>query len=413
MLAICVADTPVVFKAPKTSSKAKSVSQGTKPGAKPGHKKLSTSSKQPSVSSKEATKVGPIKHPPVPKLAILRKEKSPQVTGDPTSLRVTSEARANPQLSSDQIKSVSEGLETVLTQPRTGKGANSIARQNKVEAETALLKAQSSFPNVGQLNELLIKPIQTEFSKILFAHDFSSSLPTKLKDLPSKFNELTKEVKGLKKQVHELEIELPVDLKEIPTKLEDFTKTVTSLTSHVTELKTLQWELPTEFLSLPVQVTSVQAKLKTLDALLGLLLNVTKALNKFPQVLDSASSKLEIKDAEEVSTESDSDDETTYVPGSMVESSKKKDLKRREGEMRKEELVDLLSIEVVNKYYNDKLQYDKYRDKMLNRRAKSRITNYDILTRKGPITLKVYREDDTSKIIPEFKASDLHLGEWK
>ncbi|GJY65198.1 hypothetical protein Tco_0466658 [Tanacetum coccineum] len=50
---------------------------------------------------------------------------------------------------------------------------------------------------------------------------------------------------------------------------------------------------------------------------------------------------------------------------------------------------------------------------MLNRRAKSRITNYDILTRKGPITLKVYREDDTSEIITEFKASDLHLGEWR
>ncbi|GJZ74707.1 hypothetical protein Tco_0639172 [Tanacetum coccineum] len=45
MLAICVADKPMVFKAPKTSSKAESVSQGTKPGAKPGHKKLSTSSK--------------------------------------------------------------------------------------------------------------------------------------------------------------------------------------------------------------------------------------------------------------------------------------------------------------------------------------------------------------------------------
>ncbi|GKB16472.1 hypothetical protein Tco_0850395 [Tanacetum coccineum] len=153
------------------------------------------------------------------------------------------------------------------------------------------------------------------------------------------------------------------------------------------------------------------------------------------------------KDAEEVSTESESDDETTHVPGSMVESSKKKELKkfdfvtesgehvhltkeqisaqkkieeeakaeaaRREGEIRKEELIDLLGPEVVNKYYNDKLQYDRYCDKMLNRRAKSRITNYDILTRKGPITLKVYREDDTSEIIPEFKASDLHLGEWR
>nr|GEX45105.1 hypothetical protein [Tanacetum cinerariifolium] len=117
------------------------------------------------------------------------------------------------------------------------------------------------------------------------------------------------------------------------------------------------------------------------------------------------------KDAEEVSTESDFDDETTHVPGSMVEYSKKKELKkfdfvtksgehvhlteehisaqkkikkeakakaaRREGEIRKENLIDLLGPKVVNKYYNDKLQYDRYCDKMLNRRAKSRITNYD------------------------------------
>ncbi|GKB02832.1 hypothetical protein Tco_0830921, partial [Tanacetum coccineum] len=93
------------------------------------------------------------------------------------------------------------------------------------------LKAQPSFPNVGQLNELLVKSLTAEFSKILSAHDFSSSLPTELKDLPSKFNELTEEVKGLKQQVHELELELPGDLKDIPSKLEDFTKTVTSLTS--------------------------------------------------------------------------------------------------------------------------------------------------------------------------------------
>nr|GEU54405.1 hypothetical protein [Tanacetum cinerariifolium] len=246
----------------------------------------------------------------------------------------------------------------------------------------------------------------------------------------------------LKQQVHELEIELPGDLKEIPSKLEEFTKTIISLTSQVTELKILQWELPAEFVSLHVQFASVQAKLKTLDALLGLLLNVTKSLNRFAQVLDSISSKvrdqsvpsagqadrssqtegdhmkkdkgkkaMSSKDVKEVSTESDSNVETTHVPGSMVESSKKKELKkfnfvtkngehvhlieelisaqkkieeeakakaaRREGEIRKEVLIDLLNLEV------------------------------------GPITLKVYREDDTIKIIPEFKASDLLLGKWR
>ncbi|GJS18224.1 hypothetical protein Tco_0412696 [Tanacetum coccineum] len=427
MLAICAADIPMVFKAPKTFSKAESVSQGTKPKAKPGHKKLLTFSKQPYVSNKEATKVSTHVDTGMHK-------EDQQATGGPTSLGVTSEARANPQLSSgmstfylkepiysayfiihcesasgndilvvstaeadpgksapsdfvpqqqgmnegtkntsydhlfagtdphvlaDLTKYVSEGLKTILTQPRTRKGASSIASQveeeeaasiiklediaklvdedeedkvhtttentsvlksssprsfqiqeltnqvlvlqsqkhklelekNKAEAEVAPLKAQPSFPNVGQLNKLLVKSFQTEFSNILSAHDFSSSLPTELKDLPSKFNELTEEVKGLKQQVYELEIKLLGDLKEIPSKLEDFTKTVTSLTSQVAELKTLQWKLSAEFVSLPVQVASVKAKLKTLDALPGLLLNVTKALNKFAQVLDSASSK--------------------------------------------------------------------------------------------------------------------------
>ncbi|GKA61034.1 hypothetical protein Tco_0760441 [Tanacetum coccineum] len=86
---------------------------------------------------------------------------------------------------------------------------------------------------------------------------------------------------------------------------------------------------------------------------------------------------------------------------------------KQEGEVRKVELVNLLGPEVVKKYYNDKLQYDKYYEKMLNRRAVSRITNCDVLTRKGPITLKVYKKDGTSEIIPNFKASDLHLGEWR
>nr|GEV03306.1 hypothetical protein [Tanacetum cinerariifolium] len=76
---------------------------------------------------------------------------------------------------------------------------------------------------------------------------------------------------------------------------------------------------------------------------------------------------------------------------------------KRESEVRKEELIDLLGPEVVNKYYNDKLQYDRYYDKMLNRRAVSRITNCDVLTREGPITLKVYRGDGTSEIVPNFK----------
>ncbi|GJV34905.1 hypothetical protein Tco_1407382 [Tanacetum coccineum] len=406
MLAICAADTPMVFKALKTSSKSESVSQGTKPGANLDTRSFLLLRNNLLCPAKRQQKVGPLKHLPVPNLAILRKEKSParpwtqtqtsppHTPSPPFQLvytlcrywecikRSIKQWEAQPLLGTCEAKSL-PSVNCVIADPLgksacclvilylnncgmnegtpkntsydnlfAGKGASSIARQvkedealtqficmmmrlwyhtttedtsvpkslslrssqiqeltnqvlilqsqkhkleikkNKVEAKVALLNAQPSFPNVGHLNELLVKSLQTEFSKILSTHDFSSSLPTKLKDLSSKFNELTEEVKGLKQQVHELEIELLGYLKEIPSKLEDFTKTVTSLTSQVDELKTLQWELLAEFVSLPVQVASVQAKLKTLDALPGLLLKVTKALNKFTQVLDSASSKV-------------------------------------------------------------------------------------------------------------------------
>ncbi|GKC95639.1 hypothetical protein Tco_1161081, partial [Tanacetum coccineum] len=555
MLAIFNAIEPVVFKAPKPSSNVERVSQGIKPGAKPGHKKHSTSSKQPSMSSKEAIKGGSSKAPTSSKTGHSKKRKESssgmdsnpsqplvytpvdtgmhkedqQATGGPTSLGVTrNDASAvstteldpgksassdfipqqqgmnegtknssydhlfvgtDPHVLADQTKSVSEGLETVLTQPRTAKGASSIARQfeeeeasstikledlaklvsnvkpsfkdldspkdnpiivvdsdedeedevytttnaetkdtsNKAKAKAALLKAQPSFPNMGQLNELLVKSFQTEFLKILSAHDFSSSLPTELKDLPSKFNELTKEVKGLKKQVYELEIKLPGDLKEIPTKLEEFTKTVTNSASS----KARDQSVP----------SADQADTMPAEG--------EKNTNQGEHIKkDKGKKAMSSKQAEKESTNSGSnDDDKTHMTGSMVESSTTKKLKKfdfitedgkhihlteeqinqqkkiekeakaevakHEGEVRKEELVDLLGLEVVNKYYNDNLQYDRYCDKMLNRRAESRITNCDVLTKKGPITLKVYREHGTSEVIPNFKASDLHLGEWR
>ncbi|GJX44319.1 hypothetical protein Tco_0260995 [Tanacetum coccineum] len=133
-----------------------------------------------------------------------------------------------------------------------------IREKEAADAEAGWFKAQPSYPNVEQLTHLLVNSIKPELSKLLSSHDFSSSLPTKLKELPSKFNKLTGEVKELKKHVDDLEIELPGDLKEIPTKLETFTSI---------------------------------AKIKTLDALPSLLNKVTEALNKFAQVIESASKK--------------------------------------------------------------------------------------------------------------------------
>ncbi|GJQ90668.1 retrovirus-related pol polyprotein from transposon TNT 1-94 [Tanacetum coccineum] len=469
MLAICNAAELVAFKAPKPSSNAERVPQGTKPGAKPGHKKHSTSSKQPICVQQRGNKSQTSASIPV--VAEMHKENQ-QATGGPTSLGVTSEAKANPQLSSgisafnlnkpiystsfiihsesasgddasvvstteadpgksapsdfvpqqqgmnegtktlylfactdphvlvDKTQSVREGLETVLTQPTTGKGTNSIARQVEEDEALRIIKlkdlaklvssVQPSFKDLDspeddpiivvdgsdedeEANEVYVttnvetedtsipkssspafgKVLLTEFSNILSAHDFSSSLPTELKDPSSKFNELTEEVKGLKKQVHELEIELPGDLKEIPSKLEDFTKTLKMV--QATKLKRLLDALP----SLPTkpQMLNILPLGHCIKGITGELQCSKEQINSTKEIEERAKAK-----------------------------AKQLNMKSEE-EKTKEKLVDLLGIKNHQ--------------------------NCDVLTKKGPITLKVYREDGTSEVIPNFKANDLHLSEWR
>ncbi|GJV41188.1 hypothetical protein Tco_1419628 [Tanacetum coccineum] len=198
---------------------------------------------------------------------------------------------------------------------------------------------------------------------------------------------------------------------------------------------------PSRISFIPAQVEVIQANLKILDALLSLLHKLTNALNQFAQAIASKITKdnsvpstgqartqpaeeekntiqatishppksssqpegehikknkgkkaLSLEKVEKVSTNSDSDDDETYVTGSMVESFRIKKVNKfdfvtedgkhihltkeqinqqkmieeeakakaakHESKVRKEELVDLFSPEVVKKYYNDKLQYD-------------------------------------------------------
>ncbi|GKC14021.1 hypothetical protein Tco_1010803 [Tanacetum coccineum] len=70
----------------------------------------------------------------------------------------------------------------------------------------------------------------------------------------------------------------------------------------------------------------------------------------------------------------------------------------------KDELVDLLGTNVVTRYYNKKLLFDKYCDKMLEKKKSPKITNCEVLTKKGPITLKkIYREDRSEEVISNLK----------
>nr|GEV46828.1 hypothetical protein [Tanacetum cinerariifolium] len=78
-------------------------------------------------------------------------------------------------------------------------------------------------------------------------------------------------------------------------------------------------------------VALVQAKLKTLDALPSLFLNVIQSLNKFAQgehiKEDKGKKALSLEEAGKESTNCDSDDET-HVTGSMVEPSRTKKLNK-------------------------------------------------------------------------------------
>nr|GEX31838.1 hypothetical protein [Tanacetum cinerariifolium] len=197
-------DKPMVFKAPKTSSKVESVSQGTKPEAQTRHKKPLTSSKQPSVSRKEAIKGVTSKARANPQLSsgmpslnlnepvylayfIIHSEAASRNNASAAS---TAEAdlrnfapSTDPHVLAGQTKYVSEGLETILTQPITGKGANPVERQIKEETSSTI-----------KLEDLakLASDVQPRFNDMDSPKD-DISLPTELKDLSSKFNDLTKE----------------------------------------------------------------------------------------------------------------------------------------------------------------------------------------------------------------------------
>ncbi|GKB99592.1 hypothetical protein Tco_0985729 [Tanacetum coccineum] len=141
--------------------------------------------------------------------------------------------------------------------------------------------------------EVYVEPhARTRDTSIPKPLSLNSSIPTELKELPSKFNEVSGAVRDLKQYIEGLEIKVPGDLKEIHEKLDEFHSTISGHTKQVGELKNLKLELLGGLLVLLKQVSSIQVQLsnlKVLDALLSLLNKVTKALNKFATAIASES----------------------------------------------------------------------------------------------------------------------------
>ncbi|GKD43725.1 hypothetical protein Tco_1268370 [Tanacetum coccineum] len=264
----------------------------------------------------------------------------------------------------EKTKSASEGLETFLTKHATGKGASYIEKEIEYVEEEFNTSPDLSINHCKDEEEEEVHAEKDDAEKVqpaepkeiedaLASHppSPSKSLPTELKELPFKFNNLSGEIKELKKYVKKLEVELRGDLKKIPNKLEKFTSIVSSLITHVVELKTLQLEPLAKFLSLPGQVSSIQAKIKTLDALPSIL---SKLLSE-----DKGKKAMSSKDAKEEGTESESDDANLTIDQikkqKKLEELAKADMAKQEGELGKQELVDLLGIDIVKGFYKAKL----------------------------------------------------------
>nr|GEW21927.1 hypothetical protein [Tanacetum cinerariifolium] len=276
---------------------------GTNPRTKLGHKKHSTSSKQPYVSSKEETKGGSSKALTSSKIGHSKKrkesssamdsnpsqtlvsilvdtrmhKKDQQATGGPTSLGVISEVRTNPQLGSvstaeanprksnpsdfvpqqqDKTQSVSERLETILTQSKIGKRVSSIARQVKEDDTSRTIKLE-------------------DLAKL------ASSVQPSFKDLDSPEDDPIIVVVDSDEDEEAYEVHATTNVKT-----ED-----TSSQKHKLELEKNKDEAAL-FKAQPFflnvgQLNELLAKLKTLDALPSLLNKDKNDLNQFAQAIVS------------------------------------------------------------------------------------------------------------------------------
>ncbi|GJX73854.1 hypothetical protein Tco_0312449 [Tanacetum coccineum] len=253
----------------------------------------------------------------------------------------------------DTTKSMGDGSQIAHTKSGTKQDQRSAFFDDDEEDEPIIALAESSEEKVDNMKTLMLNLKALQFLFLLL-NQFNS-IPVELKELPIKITKLHREVHELRKSIQEFEIELPGAFNEIPQKLETFSSTVSSLATQ------------------------------TLEALSGLLAKVTDTLNRFANILHTHSESVP---SASKSTASHAEGEKNTNPAKDAETSN---------------LVDFMGIDVVEEYHQKKLLYNKYYDKMLKRKKSPKITNCEVLTRKCPIILKIFREDGYEEVITNLK----------
>ncbi|GJU82089.1 hypothetical protein Tco_1284454 [Tanacetum coccineum] len=126
--------------------------------------------------------------------------------------------------------------------------------EDKAAAEAANLKAQTSYPNIQQLSELLVSSLQPKLMKLDF----------------------------------------PTDILELPNKLNEFTKALFIPTSKVEKLEGFKLEILADLVALPSHMsntTSQFSQLKVLDIIPDIMSMVVASLDKFLDAISSASQR--------------------------------------------------------------------------------------------------------------------------
>ncbi|GJR67817.1 hypothetical protein Tco_0013882 [Tanacetum coccineum] len=281
-------------------------------------------------------------------------------------------ARTNPSVLVDKTKSTRDGLKTAHTKTGTNLEFSKTEKESKADEDVTFrddeFNTSSDFSSSNdtkkekKLKDLykLVQDVRTDFMDLDLPEDDKPIIVQDDNDeevhTEKVHTEEPKETADASAPHPPSLSSLPTEVKELPSKFNELTGVVKELIKHVHDLEI---ELPRDLKEIPTNLKTFTSTVKS-----GEHVHFTKE---------------QIKEQK------------------RIKESVKVDAAKQEVEARKEEWIDLLGVDVVTKYYKAKLQYDKYYDKILNRRAQSRITNYVVLTRKGPITFKVYREDGTDK----------------
>ncbi|GKC96579.1 hypothetical protein Tco_1162021 [Tanacetum coccineum] len=250
----------------------------------------------------------------------------------------------------------------------------------KAKAKAVSLRSQSKYQDINKLTELLVTSLKPKVSKLLATHNFSSFIPTELKTLPSKITDLSGDVREIQRQTQSLQDELSGKLNDVPAKLKTLKVGLSPKSFYKVNSCLNRFESLLQNASQYDGDTSVPSA----GPSSSLSQNEGESIKK-----DKGKATMSSKNIEEEEYESDFEDDYVNPADPMVESSRKRKAKKFDFVMEKGEYVHL-TAEMIK-------EQERIEESL----------------EKGPITLKVYREDGTNEVIPNFKTSNLNLAEWR